>query len=256
MLTHIDLNSDMGERDDAIGLALDADLMPFITSVNIACGGHAGSPHLMRRTAQLAVQQGVAIGAHPGLPDREGFGRTEQNLPPPAITALVIEQVHTLVSLLSQDGLRLAHVKPHGALYNLAATDRAVAQAIVQAVKAVDPTLCLYALAGSVLVTVAREAGLIVVSEAFADRAYRPDGRLVPRSEKGALLESPDAVRRQLRQLITGSVISVDGSSVPVQAESICLHSDTAHAVPLARMIRQELASAGLAVAAPRRRHA
>ena len=256
MLTHVDVNSDMGERDDPNGLALDADMMPFITSVNIACGGHAGSPNLMRRTSQLAAQHGVAIGAHPGLPDREWFGRTEQSLPPQAITALVVEQIQTLVGLLSQDRLRLTHAKPHGALYNMAANDRAVAQAIVRAVQAVDPTLRLYALAGSVLVTAAREAGLTVVNEAFADRAYRPDGRLVPRAQKGAVLESTEAVRRQLRQLITGSVISVDGTSVPIKADSICLHSDTAHAVPLARMIRQELASAGISVAAPRHHHA
>jgi UPF0271 protein len=256
MMTQVDVNSDMGERDDPKRLALDAEMMPFITSVNIACGAHAGSPDLMRRTSQLAARHGVAIGAHPGLPDRERFGRVEQSLPPQAITALVVEQIQTLARLISQDRLKLTHVKPHGALYNMAANDRAVALAIVRAVQAADPTLRLYALAGSVVITVAQEAGLTVVNEAFADRAYRPDGCLLPRSEKGAVLESTEAVRRQLRQLIAGSVISIDGRSVPIQADSICLHSDTAQAVPLARMIRQELASAGISVTAPRHNHA
>ena len=256
MMTHVDVNSDMGEHDDPKGLALDADIMPFITSVNVACGGHAGSPDLMRRTSQLAAQHGVAIGAHPGLPDRERLGRVEQSLPPHAITALVVEQIQTLTRLMSQDRLPLTHVKPHGALYNMAANDQAVALAIVRAVQAVDPTLRLYALAGSVVITVAQEAGLTVVNEAFADRAYQPDGRLLPRSEKGAVLESTKAVRRQLRQLIMGSVTSIDGTSVPIQADSICLHSDTAHAVSLARLIRQELASAGILVTAPRHNHA
>ncbi len=204
MLTHVDVNCDMGERDDQEGLDQEVEMMPLITSVNIACGGHAGSPTLMRRTSQLAVQHGVTIGAHPGFPDRKRFGRTEQSLTPHTITGLVIEQIQTLVRILSQDHLKLAHVKPHGALYNMAANDRTVALAIVRAVQAVDPTLRLYALAGSVLITVAEEAGLTVANEAFADRTYRSDGRLIPRTEDRAVLDSTEAVRCQLRQLIMG----------------------------------------------------
>ena len=248
MITRIDLNSDMGERETPEWLAVDAALMPFITSVNIACGGHAGTPALMSRTAQLAAQQGVAIGAHPGLSDPEHFGRAEQIMPPDEIETLVVRQINTLAEMLARDGLTLTHVKPHGALYNKAAKDPEIARAIVRAVHIVDRTLLLYGLAGSELVKAAQVAGLAVVNEAFVDRAYRADGSLVPRSEKGAVLET-EAVRRQLRRLMKGAVTSVDGSSVPIQAGSLCLHSDTPQAVALARMVRQELDAAGILVA-------
>lgn len=253
-MTRIDLNSDMGERETPEGLAIDAALMPFITSVNIACGGHAGTPVLMRRTARLAVQQGVAIGAHPGLPDPEQFGRAERIVAPDDIETLVIRQLGMLAEVLDRDGLTFAHVKPHGALYNRAAKDPELARAIVRAVQIVDRTLLLYALAGSELVKAAQAAGLAVVNEAFTDRTYRADGSLVPRSERGAVLETEEAVRRQLRQLITGVVTSVEGSPVPIQADSLCLHSDTPQAVALARMVRQELDAAGILVAAVRAR--
>ncbi|HSE60200.1 MAG TPA: 5-oxoprolinase subunit PxpA [Nitrospiraceae bacterium] len=254
MMTRIDLNSDMGERETPEGLAIDAALMPFITSVNIACGSHAGTPALMRRTAQLAAQQGVAIGAHPGLLDPEHFGRAERIVAPDGIETLVIRQLDLLAEVLDRDGLTFTHVKPHGALYNKAATDPELARAIVRAVQAVERTLLLYALAGSELVAAARAAGLAVVNEAFVDRAYRADGSLVPRSERGAVLETEDAVRRQLRQLMTGVVTSIEGSPVTIQADSLCLHSDTPQAVALARVVRQELAVAGILVAAARTR--
>jgi UPF0271 protein len=250
MMTRIDLNSDMGERGTPEGLAIDTEMMPLITSVNIACGGHAGTPDLMRWTAQLAAQCGVSIGAHPGLRDLEHFGRTEQTLSPQDVEALVIHQIETLANVLSQDRLTLTHVKPHGALYNMAGKDAEVAQAIVKAVQAVDRTLVLYALAGSELAKAAQAAGLAVVHEAFADRAYRADGNLVPRSEKGAVLESDENVRRQLRQLMAGCVASVEGPTVPIRADSICLHSDTPRALPLAQMIRHELQSAGIHITA------
>jgi UPF0271 protein len=254
MMTRIDLNSDMGERESPEGQALDAALMPFITSVNIACGGHAGTPALMSRTARLAAQQGVAIGAHPGWPDPEHFGRAERSMAPDAIETLMVRQVDTLAEVLDRDGLTLTHVKPHGALYNRAAKDPEIAHAIVRAVQTVDRTLVLYALAGSELVKVAQAAGLAVVNEAFADRAYRADGSLVPRSERGAVLETEEAVRRQLRQLMRGDVTGIDESPVPIQADSLCLHSDTPQSVALARMVRQELEAAGIRVAAVRAR--
>jgi len=256
MLTRVDLNSDMGERDSPEALAIDAAMMALITSVNIACGGHAGSPDLMRRTAQLAAAHGVAIGAHPGLGDREHFGRTERTMSPDELEATVIEQISALARALAQDRLTLSHVKPHGALYNLAARDSVVAQAVVRAVQAVDRSLILYALAGSVLVKEGTGAGLMVVNEAFADRAYRADGSLVPRSDRGAVLENEGDVRAQLRQLMTGLVTSADGSTVTIQAESLCLHSDTPRAVSLARMVRRELESSGIRVAAVRHHHA
>lgn len=252
MMTRIDLNSDMGEHETPDGLAIDAALMPFITSVNIACGGHAGTPALMRRTAHLAAEHGIAIGAHPGLPDPEHFGRVERIVAPDDIEALVARQIDILAEVLDRDGLTLTHVKPHGALYNKAARDSDIAQAIVRAVQAVDRTLLLYALAGSELVTAAQAAGLTVVNEAFADRVYRADGRLVPRSERGAVLETEAAVRRQLHQLMKGVVTSVEGASLRIQADSLCLHSDTPQAVVLARMVRQELDAAGILVAAVR----
>jgi UPF0271 protein len=255
MMTHVDLNSDIGERDTPEGLAIDAEMMPLITSVNIACGEHAGTPELMRRTAQLAAQHGVAIGAHPGLRDPEHFGRTERSLSPQDVETLVVDQIETLVDVLAQDRLTLTHVKPHGALYNMAAKNPDIAQAVVKAVHDVDRRLLLYALAGSVLANAAQAADLAVVHEAFADRAYRADGTLVPRSEKGGVLQIKEDVRHQLRQLMTGSVTSVEGSAVPVRADSICLHSDTPHAISLARMIRHELHSAGIRVAAARHDH-
>ena len=251
-MTRIDLNSDMGERDTPEGLAIDADMMPLITSVNIACGGHAGTPDLMRRTAQLAAQYGLAIGAHPGFRDPEHFGRTEWSVSSHEIEVLVVSQIETLADVLAQECLALTHVKPHGALYNMAGKDSAVAQAIVNAVQAVDRTFLLYALAGSELAQAAQAAGLTVVQEAFADRAYRADGSLVARSERGAVFQTEEDVRRQLRQLMKGYVTGLDGSSVPIQADSLCLHADTPHAVPLARMIRHELESAGIRVAAVR----
>lgn len=252
MLTQIDLNSDLGERETAEGQAIDADMMPLITSVNIACGGHAGTPELMRRTAHLAAQHGVAIGAHPGFPDPEHFGRTERPISSAEIEALVITQIETLAAVLTADGLTLTHVKPHGALYNMAARNADVARAIVHAVQSVDRSLLLYALAGSELVNAGQAAGLTVVQEAFADRAYRADGTLVPRSEPGAVLQTEQDIRGRLRQLMTGAVTCVDGPSVPIQADTLCLHADTPHAVALAQMVRHELESAGICLAAVR----
>ena len=169
MLKHIDLNSDMGERENAEGLALDAELMPFLTSVNIACGAHAGSPTLMRHTARLAADHGVAIGAHPSFPDRERFGRMPLPLAPDEIESLVTAQISTLSQVIGPDRLTITHVKPHGALYNMAAKDHSIAQAIVRSIQRFDSKLLLYALAGSVLVHAAQSAGLTVIQEAFAD---------------------------------------------------------------------------------------
>lgn len=250
MLRRLDLNSDMGERETAEGLALDAALMPLITSVNIACGGHAGNRNLIRRTASLAQQHGVVVGAHPGLPDRQSFGRIERDVTSNDIRCLVSEQVRTCSRVLDDEGLRLRHVKPHGALYNMAARDEGIAQAIVTAVCEVDRSLLLYALAGSVLAHVGEAAGLTVVHEGFADRAYRGNGQLVSRSETGAVIEDEDGVRAQLHQLIHGNVMTVDGTLIPVSIQSLCLHSDTPDALVLARMIRKELERTGIEVLA------
>lgn len=255
MLRRLDLNSDMGERETAEGLALDAALMPLITSVNIACGGHAGSRNLIRRTASLAQQHGVVVGAHPGLPDRQTFGRVERDVTRKDIRGLVSEQVRTCCRVLEGDGFKLWHVKPHGALYNMAAQNEGIAEAIVMAVREVERSLMLYALAGSVLARMGEAAGLTVIHEGFADRAYRGNGQLVSRPETGAVIDDEDGVRAQLHQLIHGNVMTVDGTLIPVSIQSLCLHSDTPGALVLARMIRKELERTGIEVLAASHGH-
>jgi UPF0271 protein len=255
MLRRLDLNSDMGERETAEGLALDAALMPLITSVNIACGGHAGSRNLIRRTASLAQQHGVVVGAHPGLPDRQTFGRVERDVTRKDIRGLVSEQVRTCSRVLDDEGLRLRHVKPHGALYNMAAKNEGIAEAIVTAVREVERSLMLYALAGSVLARMGEAEGLTVIHEGFADRAYRGNGQLVSRTETGAVIDDEDGVRAQLHQLIHGNVMTVDGTLIPVSIQSLCLHSDTPDALVLARMIWKELERTGIEVLAASHGH-
>lgn len=253
IVTRIDLNSDMGEIDGAESEAIEAAMMPLITSVNIACGVHAGNPILMRRTATLAVQHGVAVGAHPGLPDTEHFGRRELEMAPEDIGPLVTTQIGTLGGLLEPDGITLTHVKPHGALYTMAGKNRALADALVQAMICVDRGLALFALAGSELVKAAQAAGLPTVQETFADRGYLPNGHLVPRTEANALLRTEEEIRNRIRDLVRGFVTCIDGSQISIQADSICLHADTPNAVPFARIIRNELASAGVRIES--RRH-
>lgn len=244
----IDLNSDMGEYDSQEILNREAQLIPLITSVNIACGAHAGNPDLMRRTARLAAQQGIAIGAHPGFPDSNDFGRQDRQTSPKELESFVSVQLTTLAHVLASDHLTLTHVKPHGALYHLAARDRAAAEAVSRAVAAFDRRLFLFAPAGSALVTIARSAGLMVAQEVFADRAYRSDGTLVPRSESGALLKTKQQVRRQLREILNGYVTSTDGQQVPLHADSLCIHIDTPHAVEFVLLIRSEIESAGVGI--------
>jgi 5-oxoprolinase (ATP-hydrolysing) subunit A len=250
MLRRLDLNSDMGERDTADGLALDAELMPLITSVNIACGGHAGNQDLMRRTASVAQQYGVAIGAHPGLSDPQTFGRVERPITANEVRVAVSEQVMICRHIMETEGFKLRHVKPHGALYNTAARDERIAEGIVTAVRDVDPSLLLYALAGSVLGRVAQAAEMKVVHEGFADRAYRSNGELVSRNEAGAVIQQEDRVREQLRQLIDGNVMTVERTLIPMVIHSLCLHSDTPKALELVRMIREELERNGVEVLA------
>ncbi len=250
MLTRIDLNSDLGEAETPETQAVEAAMIPRLTSVNIACGGHAGTPDTMRRTAALAAHHGVMIGAHPGLPDREGWGRVERAVTADEVCQVVADQLRVVAQVVAVEGTRLAHAKPHGALYNMAARDPRIAQAVVRGIQAFGDPLRVVALAGSALVAAAREAGLPVVQEAFVDRAYRADGRLVPRSEPGALVEGEAAVRRRIRDLLAGTVISVDGTPLPIRADSVCLHSDTPQALRLADVVRDELASAGVRIAA------
>jgi UPF0271 protein len=242
----IDLNCDLGE-----GAPHDAGLMPLVSSANIACGAHAGDEATMRRTIALALEHGVAIGAHPGYEDREHFGRIERNLPPSGVFQLVTTQIRTLQRLAAEQGAGLSHVKPHGALYNQASRDRALADAIAAAVRGIDPSLVLFGLAGGELLAAARAAGLPAASEVFADRTYRADGSLTPRSQPDALIHDEDAACRQVLRLVReGRVRATDGTDIVVEADTVCLHGDGPHAVPFARRLRQALQTAGIAVRA------
>ncbi|MFT7724691.1 MAG: 5-oxoprolinase subunit PxpA [Roseateles sp.] len=239
---HLDLNADLGE-----GAPDDAALLALVSSANIACGWHAGDAPLMRATVDAALARGVAIGAHPSHPDREHFGRREMQLPPEDVRAGVICQVGALAALVRAQGGRLHHVKPHGALYNQAARDPALADAVAAAVKAVDPALAVYGLAGGELLRAAERAGLRAVAEVFADRGYRADGSLVPRGQPGALLDDVDAaVARTLRMVREGVVQAVGGETVPLRAQTVCLHGDGPHALALARALHAALAAAGV----------
>lgn len=250
-MTTIDLNSDMGEYNTPELLAREAELMPLITSANIACGVHAGNPDLMRRTATLASQHNVAIGAHPGFPDAQDFGRRDRPTTGEEVESLVSTQLKHFADVLASEQLTFTHVKLHGALYNLAARDHSVADAVARAIASFDPHLLLFALAGSELAKTGRTAGLTVIGEAFADRAYRSDGTLVPRTQPGAMIESPQHVRQQLRAILKGYVTSIDGQRVPLQADSLCVHMDSPQAVEFLQLIRQELDSADVRITKP-----
>ncbi|HEY1763856.1 MAG TPA: 5-oxoprolinase subunit PxpA [Opitutaceae bacterium] len=244
----IDLNADVGE-----GAGHDEELIPLVSSVNVSCGAHAGDDGTLRRAIQAALAHGVAIGAHPGFADREYFGRREKPVEPAEAAALVLGQARLLEDLAGRLGARVRHVKLHGALYNMAARDPHLAQAIVEGLvsrnRAAARPWALVALAGSVLVTVGRSAGLRVLGEAFADRSYGSDGTLIPRSDRGALLESEEAaVGQAVRIARDGVVTALDGTAVPVEAETLCLHGDGPHAVAFARRIRSGLEAAGIAV--------
>jgi UPF0271 protein len=238
----IDLNCDLGE-----GAGHDPELMPFITSASIACGAHAGDEATMRATVRLAARHGVAIGAHPGFADREHFGRRELSLPPAEIVELVRAQIEALRLIAKEEGALVTYVKPHGALYNLAARDMAVAAAIADAVVGVDTSLALFGLAGGASLVAGRARGLRVVSEVFADRTYQPDGSLTPRSRSDALLgDAGSAVAQVLRIIREGRALATDGTEVAITADTVCLHGDGAEAVAFAQALRQALCQGGV----------
>lgn len=240
----VDLNCDLGE-----GGLHDAALMPLITSANIACGGHAGDEATMKAAIALALQHGTAIGAHPGIADRENFGRVERPLTPAAVRELVVGQTERLQRLAAAAGGMVAHVKPHGALYTLAAREAAIAAAVAEAVYEVDSRLVLIGLANSHLVEAGLACGLRVMHEAFADRTYQADGMLTPRRRPDALItEEARAVAQVLRMVTEGKVTATDGSEVEIRAETICLHGDGARPVEFAQELRRALAEAGVEV--------
>jgi len=243
----IDLNADVGE-----GCGQDAELMPLISSANIACGGHAGDAGSMREAVALAIEHGVAIGAHPSFPDREHFGRQDMEVPARELLECIVAQIESLANVAAAAGTRLHHVKPHGALYNMAARDEALAETVVAAVHSVDPSLMLFGLAGSTMLTVAERHGLRAISETFADRRYRPDGSLVPRSEPGSVIHRGMRAAYQAVKLARdGEVLVGPRMYVAVRAETICVHGDTRGAVALARRIRYVFGMFGITVAAP-----
>ncbi len=242
----VDLNADLGE-----GMGDDDALLDIVSSANIACGGHAGDAASMARTLRAAAERGVAAGAHPSFEDREHFGRRELDLPPSMVRMQVLRQLDAIAGIAAREGVPLRHVKPHGALYNRAARDPGLAQALAETVREFDAKLAFFALAGSALARAGRAAGLVTVEEVFADRAYRADGSLVPRAEAGAVLHDAGAIAtRAVGMVKQGRVIAADGARVKLVAGTICVHGDTPDAVAIARAVRAALERAGVGVAA------
>jgi len=242
----IDLNCDMGE-----GAGEDEGIVPLVSSINVACGFHAGDPATIRATIRLAARHGVAVGAHPSYPDREGFGRAPMARSPEEVRDDVVYQVAAVRAFCAAEGVPLVHVKPHGALYNTAAQDPVLAAAICEAVRQVDPGLVIVCLAGSPMAGVVRSLGMRCAEEAFADRGYTPGGTLVPRGRPGALVEDPGAVAERVAAMARERrVTSVAGTPVTVAADTICLHGDTPGAAALAAAIRSRLTRDGIEVRA------
>ncbi|ARW05494.1 LamB/YcsF family protein [Bacillus atrophaeus] len=245
----IDLNCDLGESFGAYRIGLDEDILAFVTSANIACGFHAGDPGVMRKTVALAADNGVKIGAHPGLPDLQGFGRRNIAITPEEAYDLVIYQIGALSGFLKAEGLEMQHVKPHGALYNMAAGSEELSHAIAKAVYNVNPELILFGLAGSELVKAGEKIGLKTAQEVFADRTYQADGTLTPRSQPDALIQDDAAAVGQVIKMVKeGAVKSQQGRDVPLKADTVCIHGDGAHALTFAKNIRKELKQAGIQV--------
>ncbi len=248
----IDLNCDMGEAFGSYTMPNDEKLMDYISSANIACGFHAGDPAVMQQTVNLAIKKGIAIGAHPGLPDLQGFGRREMKISPNEAYQLTLYQIGALSAFVKATGSKLHHVKAHGALYNMAAKDAFLAKAIAQAVLDFDPGLILYALAGSKMIEEAEKLGIVTASEVFADRSYQDDGLLTPRSAKHALINNEeDAVNQVLGFALKQEVKSVNGNRIPLRAETVCLHGDGEHAVAFAKLIAERLKKEGIIIKAP-----
>ena len=243
---HINLNADLGESFGAWRMGNDAALLATIDSANVACGFHGGDPTVMAETVRLAREAGVSLGAHPSFPDLQGFGRRAMRLSADELAAVVIYQIGALMGMALSQGAQVTHVKPHGAMNNMACEDAAMAATIADAVRAVDPALILLAPALSKLAQAGRAAGLRVADEVFADRAYTDDGNLVPRGQPGAVLESSDAcLAHVLRMLDRGGIVSASGRVLPTSFHSICVHGDNAHAVATAAALRAGLLAAG-----------
>lgn len=245
----IDLNSDLGEGYGPWRMGDDAAMLGIVTSANVACGGHASDPETMFETLRLARERGVVVGAHPGYPDREGFGRRRLPCTAAEIERFTAAQIGALMGVAALVGIKVAYVKPHGALGNLAADDREVAEAIARAVAAIDKDLAVLAISGTEFEHVARDKGLDTFSEIFADRGYTPQGRLVPREQPGAMIHDAQAASARLvRFLETGLMPTADGGTIALAAHSICIHGDSAHAVAMAQAVRKDLLAQGIAL--------
>lgn len=241
-MVRIDLNCDMGESFGSYKVGQDEQIIQFITSANIACGFHAGDPSIMRKTVKLALDHGVSIGAHPGFYDLAGFGRRKMELTPSEVYDIVVYQIGALQAFVQAEGGILNHVKPHGALYNMAAVDLTLAEAIAEAIYKVNPNLILYGLANSELIRAGEKFGLQTANEVFADRTYQNDGALTSRSEKNAVIKNEEEAINQVIQMIKDKKVTcVDGSEIPIKADTICIHGDGEHALLFAENIRHKL---------------
>lgn len=245
----IDLNSDLGESFGPYVIGQDASILDEITSANIACGYHAGDHNIMHQTVRMAVEKGVGPGAHPGLPDRLGFGRRYIAVDPDDVYNMTVYQIGALQAFVSHYGERLRHVKPHGALFNMASKDATIAQAIAEAVAAVDQNLLLFGLSNSELIQAGTKAGLKVVHEVFADRTYQPDGTLTPRTAPNACMEDLDLmVKRVVRMVKEGKVHALDGTDLEIQADTVCVHGDDPKALAFVRGLRKGLEEHGIRI--------
>ena len=245
----IDLNSDLGESYGAYKMGNDAELIPLVSSANVACGFHAGDPTIMAKTAALCKAHGASIGAHPGYPDLQGFGRRNLNVSPADVKNLILYQVGALDAFCKSVGVKLRHVKPHGALYNMAARDAALSRAICEGIQAFDPALILLGLSGSEMLRQAKEIGLPCAAEVFADRAYEDDGTLVARTKPGAMiLDEDEAVSRVIGMIKNHTVTSVTGRTIEICPDSVCVHGDSGKALLFVKKIRAALESEGIAV--------
>ena len=245
----IDLNCDLGESYGAYRLGMDADIIPLISSANVACGFHAGDFNTMAKTAKLCAESGVSIGAHPGFPDLQGFGRRNMTLLPAEVQNLITYQLGALDAFCRSTGTRLQHVKPHGALYNMAAKSPELSRAICQGIYAFNPSLILLGLSGSEMLKQAKEVGLPCAAEVFADRAYEDDGTLVARSKPGAMITDEDeAVARVIRMILEHKVTSISGKEIEICPDSVCVHGDSPKALLFVRRIRTALEAEGIAI--------
>lgn len=248
-MTAIDLNSDLGESYGAWAMGEDEAMLAIVSSANVACGFHAGDPLGIRKTVQAAAKAGVSIGAHVSYPDRVGFGRRDMDLTYAELVADVIYQIGAVKGVAAAAGVTVGYVKPHGALYNRIAYDAAQGQAVIDAIKEIDPSLVLMGLAGTPILQLAEKSGLATVAEAFADRAYTPAGHLVSRREAGAVLHDTNVIaQRMVRLAKEGALEAIDGSTIRIEAQSICVHGDSPGAVAIAKAVRQALEKDGIAI--------